>query len=276
MAFEWPHIAPRLGFYLYPHFGEMTALLDWAAEQNVGWVVLDVLNPAWFPDQIKSKTLKAIKKQVKKNKLKLAIRAPHDLDFLSLHHNIHQAVMSRTIEFIEMSMELEAAMMLFSLPDLDQLPAAAGFEPSTALFANKIEDALTRSLHILYAFSEEMPVCLVNTSGHLLDPLLQKSIEDSLQKEEISLCLDTARIFVTGQTELEFFKAQQAHIKMCLLHNADDSGDHLPVIQGQVEFAPFLELIAAQGEIPLILKGRSQQDLAVCLDAFRERFCTND
>ncbi len=276
MIFEWPKVLSRLGFYSDWRDNDINSMLDFAVEHRVGWIEFDFLNINWFPDRIKKKTIIAINKQIKKHKLKIAFRLPSDLDFLCLHHNIHQAVMSRTIEFIELAAEIGAGLLTFSLPNLTDFPHPNNSIAISQHYPGEIGAALSRSLHILYAFSEEMTICFINTAGCLTNPIIKRHLSESLKKEEIQLCLDTANLIHSNSCELEFFRDNREHIEIIHLHDATDKADHLPVGHGQLKFETYFNLFEQNKSCPIIFKSKSRSELLTGLEAFRYKFCTKD
>ncbi len=273
MSFKWSDIAQHLGFYAGFSENNLEEFVDFVAEQKIGWVELDLTHPDRFPDRMSAGLIKELKKRLKKYNLRLGLRAPADLDFLSPHHNVHQAVMSRMIEFFEMAAEMNATSMTISLPPLLTFPYPEGQVSLTRLQPEFVEETLSRTLHLLYAFSDDIAISVVNTAGQWADPLVSKCLNESLKKEELGLSLDTGALFHTRQVELPYLQANRSHLRKIYLHDADSAVDHLVIGQGDIQFLPLLDLLAGRKLCPIILKARSRADLLAGLAAFRQQFC---
>ena len=272
--FNWDKVKDRVGFYASWQERDASAMIEFAAKYEVRRVVFDLLNLDMSPERMKKKTIHGIKKLAKKKKVRTSFRAPKDLDFLSLHHNIHQAVMSRTIEVVELAQALDAESVVFSIPPRIRLPHPDGFLPITEVYPKEIRDALSRSLHILYAFSDGIDVCISNTPGLMTDPVVNACLKEFIKKEQLWLCLDIGNLFRSDANELNYFVRNRKSIRHCFLHDADQTGDHLPLGSGEIEFKPLLEILPEDIPVPLILKARSREETIVNLQTFRKKFCS--
>ncbi len=273
---KWPDVCSQLGFYVDRIDVDPLDMMDFSASNGVGWVEFDLHGMNWFPDQIKGKTVKAIKKHAKSKKLKIGCRLPADLDYLSLHHNIHQAVMSRTIEFIELASDIGAESLTVSLPTLPFFPGEPDPSPITTRYPKAIEEALSRSLHLLFAFSDDVPISIVNTNGQLTNPIIQKCLHESLKRDEVRLCLDVGGYFYSNLSELSFFEANSHHIQKIYLHDATSLSDHLSIGKGKLDFDVMLKPVANDFEGPIILKAKSRSGLTESLQQFQATLCSDE
>lgn len=211
----------------------------------IPWVEFALNHPQWFPDKIKSATLKQIKKDARNSGINLCFLAPNDLDFLSLHHNIHQAVISRAIEFIELANELNASFITFSLPPVRMIRINDRPHPITEFHPQMVEDSLARTLHLLYAFAEPTPVCLSDPQQSLADPVIRNTVSASLQKEEIFLSAAANSLADSSADTRNFYLTHIGKIKVIKFLSEPEPQILADLRNNYPEIDPDLILLAA-------------------------------
>lgn len=254
MKLDLTNLTDYLGYYCEWSDDDENVLIDNAVRETIHWLMINLTNMKWFPENVAAKTRTNLKKAAKKHQIKLAFRAPADLNFCSLHSNVHQAMMSRAIEFIEFCQELEAKMIHFSLPSIPDVLMAEGRKPLTELYPEPIQDALSRALHVLFAFAEDMLVCIDDPFQSLTNSVIQNCVQTSLDNEEIYLVLDNQQ-FAGGNADYKaFFRNNWQSVQCLMLYDTDTSGNICDLGQGILKNNDYLKLFEHVTNCPVFLK----------------------
>lgn len=260
----------RIGYAAGIGEKDVLSTIDYVVENGMNAVEINMNMPCFFPENYSKEARNAIRLYRKEKDVVLTLHAPEDITLLQLHEEVREAGIKRLKEIVDFACDIGAIGITLHVGPSVYFTMTEGKCYMDDLHYEEFKQVLKNSLKGLADYCGERVKLCIENSGRFPKKLVQETLEEMLDKENLYLTWDIGHSYTNVYGEVEFFHQHLDSVKTCHLHDVNQISDHQIIGTGKVDFTGHFEKMG-QREITYIVEVRPREKAVLSVNHLKKQ-----